>query len=188
MECHRCQHREAIEAGKYAKTPFRRTPCAKCELREVSLRTMTVDPERPVFVPGGEDGVNTPGRSGEESACAMVPFTEEAEGGETKLPVGVLEELVARLLTLPQEVRDVVCWRFLGLEYKEIARKQRITAAGAEARHKRAMRLFPELRELFVLKTLRRGLRVQRRYQAEFAGNGLGFEGFAGSGTRKGRV
>ncbi len=153
MECHRCQYREDIDAGKYAGMPFQRTPCAKCELREVSLRTMAVDPERPAYVVGGEVGA--------ESTCAMVPFPEEAEAGaaEAKLPVDVMEELVARLLTLPQELRDVVCWRFMGLEYKEIARKQRITTAGAEARHDRAMRLFPELRQLFIVKTARQKMR-----------------------------
>ncbi|MEI6150494.1 MAG: hypothetical protein WCS01_15450 [bacterium] len=153
MECHRCDHREALEAGKYARMPFEKTPCAKCELREVSLRTMEVDPERPVYVVGGEVGA--------EPTCNMVPFPEEAEAevAEAKLPVDVLEELVTRLLTLPQELRDVVCWRFMGMEYQDIASKQRITTAGAEARHRRAMRMFPELRELFILKTTRMKLR-----------------------------
>ena len=153
MQCHRCEHREAVEAGKYAGMPFEKTPCAKCELREVSLRTMAVDPERPAYVVGGNAGV--------EPTCNMVPFPEEAEmeAADAKLPVDVLEELVARLLTLPQELRDVVCWRFMGMEYKEIAKKQRITTAGAEARHDRAMRLFPELRQLFILKTSRQKMR-----------------------------
>lgn len=155
MECHRCKHREDLEAGKFAGMPFRKTPCAKCELREVSLRTMEVDPDRPVYVPGKEcDGIR-PRRDG----CEMVPFPEEGDAGDKKLPVSVMEELVARLLTLPQELRDVVCWRFMGKEYQEIARKQRITTAGAEARHRRAMRMFPELKELFILKTSRMKMR-----------------------------
>ena len=80
---------------------------------------------------------------------------EEGEAEDKSLPVRVMEELVARLLTLPQELRDVVCWRFMGMEYQDIAKKQRITAAGAEARHRRAMRMFPELSQLFILKTTR---------------------------------
>jgi len=158
MECHRCKYRGKVESGKYAKTRFRRTPCAKCELREVSLRTMEVDPNRPVFGYETRGGGATPGQT-----CSGVhydtPFPEEAEVADAKLPVNVLEELVARLLTLPQEVRDVVCWRFMGKEYKDIARRQRITSAGAEARHERAMRMFPELRELFIRKTWRAKLR-----------------------------
>jgi len=153
MECHKCNHRKDVEAGKFTGMPFQQTPCAKCELREVSLRTMAVDPDRPAYVVGLEVGA--------EPTCEMVPFPEEAEGEriEAKLPVDVLEELVVRLLTLPQDVRDIVCWRFIGLTYPEIARKQGITTAGAEARHERAMRLFPELRELFIVKTARQKMR-----------------------------
>ena len=149
MECHRCEYREKVKAGKYVRTRFGRTPCAKCELRESSMRTMAVDLDRPVYLPGVGSG----------STCEMVPFPVELEVAEAKLPVVVMEELVARLLELPQDVRDVVCLRFSGLEYKEIARRQRITAAGAEARHERAMGLFPELRELFILKTARHNRR-----------------------------
>ncbi len=151
MECHRCEHREAVEAGKYAGMSFGDTPCAKCELKEVSLRTMEVDPERPVFVPG-QEGLP-------ESSCRVDPFPDEGDECDKSLPVRVMEELVARLLTLPEELRDVVCWRFAGMEYQEIARRQRITTAGAEARHRRAMRMFPELRELFIVKTARKKVR-----------------------------
>ena len=161
MECHRCRHHGDVVAGRYAKTAFRLTPCGKCELREVSLRTMEVDPERPVYVPG----VVLPGTTPGQADCGFhvdVPFPEEAEVAVAKLPVNVMEEFVGRLLTLPQDVRDVVCWRFAGLTYPEIAQKQRITSAGAEARHRRAIRLFPELRQLFILKTRRHGRRRRR--------------------------
>jgi hypothetical protein len=151
MECHKCKHREDLEVGKYAKTRFRRTPCGKCELREISIRTMEVDRDRPVYDPG-KGGPSQP-------VYDVDPFPEEGDATETKMPVGVMEELVARLLSLPRELRDVVCWRFTGLTYPKIARKQRITTAGAEARHKRAMRLFPELRELFIAKTARKKMR-----------------------------
>ena len=62
---------------------------------------------------------------------------------------------------MTQDFRDVVCLRFIGLTYPEIAVKQGITSAGAEARHERAMRLFPELRELFILKTARHNKRCE---------------------------
>jgi hypothetical protein len=151
MECHHCKHRAEIKAGKYATTRFRRTPCGKCELRENSIRTMEVDLDRPVYDPG-KGGPSQP-------VYDRAPFPEEADATEAKMPVGVMEELVARLLSLPRELRDVVCWRFTGLTYPEIARKQRITTAGAEVRHKRAMRLFPELRELFIAKMARKKMR-----------------------------
>jgi hypothetical protein len=152
MQCHRCEHREAVEAGKYASRAFGRTPCAKCELQEDSSRTMAVEMDRPVFVPGHNEEV--------EPTYQMVLFHEELEPEEEmKLPVGVMGELVARLLSLPQELRDVVCWRFMGWSYPRIARKQGITMAGAEARHDRAMRLFPELRKLFARKMAKQKMR-----------------------------
>ena len=40
--------------------------------------------------------------------------------------------------------------------YPQIAQSQRITAAVAEQRHARALRMFPELRALFPAKTRRR--------------------------------
>jgi len=152
MQCHRCEHHEAVEAGKYALVSFEETPCAKCELLEDSSRTMQVELDRPVYVPGHDEGV--------EPTYQMVLFPEEAEPeAETSLPVEVMGELVGRLLSLPRELRDVVCWRFMGLSYPRIARKQQITTAGAEARHDRAMRLFPELRKLFARKIAKRQMR-----------------------------
>jgi hypothetical protein len=151
MECHRCEHQKDVQAGKYAKTPFGRTPCAKCELREVSVRTMELHQGRPVFMPGRVEG--------SDLSYDMTPFQEEVDGADETLPVGVMEELVARLLALPQDLRDVVCWRFTGMEYNEIGRKQNISAAGAEARHERAMEMFPELRELFIVKTAKQKMR-----------------------------
>ncbi len=151
MECHKCEYREAVEAGKYAGVPYAETPCSRCNLQEVSLLTMAEDRDRPAFVPG-KDGP-------QEATCEMVPFPEEVEAVDGKLPVGVMTEFIARLLALPPEVRDVVCWRFTGVTYPEIGRIQGITSAGAEARHERALRLFPELRKLFGRKIAKQKLR-----------------------------
>ena len=52
MECHKCEHHEAVEAGKYVGVTFELTPCSKCDLQEVSIRTIEVDGDRPVYVPG----------------------------------------------------------------------------------------------------------------------------------------
>jgi hypothetical protein len=93
--------------------------------------------------------------TGPEMVCEMKPFDEESDVAEEKLPLSVLTELFVRLMALPRELRDIVCWRFVGLTYPDIAKKQRVTGAGAEARHRRAMRMFPELRQLFIVKTAR---------------------------------
>jgi len=145
MECDKCEHAKDVQAGKYAKTAFGRTPCAKCELRENSSRTMQFDEDRPA--------------TGPEMVCEMNPFEEESDVKEDKLPVSVLTDLLVRLMALPRELRDIVCWRFVGLTYPEIGKKHRVTSAGAEARHRRAMRMFPELRQLFIVKTAKRKMR-----------------------------
>jgi hypothetical protein len=145
MKCHKCPHQKDVEAGKYKRVPFAKTPCAKCELEEVSIRTMEVDLNRPVYMPGGSlPGPEMPG---------------ESEVEEMKLPLRVMEEMVRRLLALPEELRLVVCWRFSGVSYPEIGRRQGITSAGAEARHRRAMEMFPELKELFIAKTVQSKMR-----------------------------
>jgi hypothetical protein len=94
-----------------------------------------------------------------EMVYEMKPFAEESDVKEDKLPVSVLTDLLVRLMALPRELRDIVCWRFVGLTYPDIAKKQRVTGAGAEARHRRAMRMFPELRQLFIVKTAKRKMR-----------------------------
>ena len=162
MECHRCKDAGKVASGGFGRTRFGQTPCAKCRLRESSKRTLEADVERPLLSPwlGGTD-------------CSLPLADADGEDSEGCLPVEVLTELVGRLMSLPRDVRDVVCLRFGGMEYKEIARRQRITAAGAEARHERALVLFPELQELFIGKTARHnrrrpdaggsGVRVARR-------------------------
>jgi DNA-directed RNA polymerase specialized sigma24 family protein len=97
--------------------------------------------------------------TGPEMVCVMKPFDEESDVKEDELPVSVLTDLLVRLMALPSELRDIVCWRFVGLTYPEIGKKHRVTSAGAEARHRRAMRMFPELRELFIVKTAKRKMR-----------------------------
>jgi hypothetical protein len=160
MECHKCEHRAAVSAGRFARARFQRTPCATCELKEDSSRTMQVDLERPVFLPGLE--------CGQEATCEMDPFPEEleAERDEVSLPLDVMEELVYRLLMLPEKLRNVVCWRFMGLTYPEIAEKQATTTAGAEARHRRAMKMFPELRQLFAMKVAKQKMRKAGKSEA----------------------
>ena len=141
MECHKCQHREDIESGKYYRAKFENTPCAACELKENSVRTIEFDPKRPAFTVGDVG----------EAESAVIP-DGEVEDKPGRLPVDVMETFVRRLMELPPDVRDVVCWRFSGMSYPEIGRLQGITTAGAEARHERAMRKFPELQKLFVEK------------------------------------
>ena len=148
MECHRCKHSEEIAAGKYANTPFRKTPCAKCKLEETSRRTREFDLWRVDASVGPED-------------VAASEFLTEKENGDL-MPVSVLSVLAEAMLALPGELRDVVCSRLAGMSYKEIAKVQGTAVTTAEMRHQRAMRLSPCLWAAFSRKVTRRKLREIR--------------------------
>ena len=140
MECYRCDHRKVVESGRYAVTPYAETPCAKCKLDDASLHTLEADTEDRT----------------DPLEIAAPAIDEERED---VMPVSVLAECVRQLMALPQDVRDVVCMRVLGLTYREIARRQGLTTAGAEARHERGMNLFPPLRQMFARKTAKVAMR-----------------------------
>ena len=148
MECHKCQERKAIEAGKYAQMDFEDTPCAKCQLKENSAFTLEFD-------------------AGRESRSQNPPsFAEATEGMESRIsekdalvPMSVLNEVVERLLILPPVLRDVVCWRFAGMKYRDIAVLQNVTMAAVEARHRRAMKGWPELKAMFQEKLVKQSKR-----------------------------
>jgi len=142
MECHKCQERKAIEAGKYAQMDFEDTPCAKCQLKENSAFTLEFDAER------GNALYRGPQTSDPK------PQTDEA-----LVPMSVLNEVVERLLILPPVLRDVVCWRFAGMKYRDIAVLQNVTMAAVEARHRRAMKGWPELKAMFQEKLVKQSKR-----------------------------
>ncbi len=142
MECHKCQERKAVEAGKYAQMDFEDTPCAKCQLKENSAFTLEFDAER-----GNAD-------SRRPETSDLRPQTDEA-----LVPMSVLNEVVERLLILPPVLRDVVCWRFAGMKYRDIAVLQNVTMAAVEARHRRAMKGWPELKAMFQEKLVKQSKR-----------------------------
>ncbi|MCX6995788.1 MAG: sigma-70 region 4 domain-containing protein [Kiritimatiellaeota bacterium] len=143
MECHRCPHREDVESGKYRGVAFVKTPCASCEQVEKSGYTIAFDEERAdkEIVDGG-GGTQVTGME-----------------NDIRLPISVMSEAVAQLLTMPPAVRDVVCWRFAGMKYGDIARVQGVTVAAVENRQRRAMQRWPALRALFAEKAAKQGRR-----------------------------
>jgi hypothetical protein len=146
MECHRCEHRAAIEAGKFRGVAFEKTPCGRCSLVETSVWTRTVD-------------------EGFLAAATLVediPFDERGDGDGAVLPVAVLEETVALLMTLDPGVRDVVCWRYQGIRYGEIAKRLGVTTAAVEKRHRAALRQWPVLKMLFLEKVAKNARRKNR--------------------------
>jgi hypothetical protein len=140
MECHRCEHRAEIESGKYRGVAFEDTPCAKCELRESSSGTMEFDEDR-----APEPGARCSAGGGQENQG-------EERMGEDRLPISVMSEAVVELLYMPPVLRDIVCWRFAGMKYREIAMVFGVTTKAIERRQERAMKSWPALRALFAVK------------------------------------
>lgn len=137
MECHRCKDKVDIEAGKFAQVAYDDTPCAKCQLNENSELTMEFHVEM------GDARTQDSGlRDQRENAAEL----------EEVLPVSVMSEVVFRLLSMTPETRDVVCWRFAGMSYRDIAVLQGVTVAAVEKRHWKAMKKWPALRAMFAMK------------------------------------
>ena len=153
MECHKCRYRRDVVAGRYANLEFAQTPCALCELNEGDSFAIEFNDE----LSGSATEESTPGQ---EPFVEDVHFPEEIDAEvEPRVPVSVLWELVVTLLTLPPRTRDVVCWRYAGYKYLDIARVQHVTKAAAELRHRKALKQYPLLRCLFPSKT---GRKVER--------------------------
>ncbi len=166
MECHKCPFREKIEAGKFALVPYDETPCAKCELKEYSDRTIEFDQERE------NQTATAAGTSAFGSTADMTPdmtnslqsaeyFRNASESGheEELLPLSLMNEVVFRLLSMPPDTRDVLCWRFAGIPYRDIAILQGCTVAAVEKRHWKAMKKWPALRAMFATKVAKQSRR-----------------------------
>lgn len=130
MECHRCPEQAAIKSGKFEEMAYSDTPCAKCQLNENSDLTMEFHVEM------GDARTQDSG----------------LEDMEVMLPISVMKEIVFRLLSMTPETRDVLCWRFAGMPYRDIAVLQGVTIAAVEKRHWKAMKKWPALRAMFAMK------------------------------------
>ena len=135
MECHLCPHNEDVASGKYRGMAFETTPCAACELKDDPGFAIAFNSEHPAaaaVVSGGPEETD--------------PMRDQG------LPVSALWELVVTLLLLPPRTRDILCWRYAGYKYHEIALVQRVTKSAVELRHRNALKRFPLLRALFPAK------------------------------------
>ncbi len=124
MNCTRCPHNKAVSSGQFRNTPFEKTPCSKCELK----------PDENRAVPFIDDM---------GGAAPEMPIDDDG-----LLPIHVLGEFVAGVMRLNSKQRDAVCLRYAGYSYPEIAKKLRISIATSEARVRRAVACWDDLREL----------------------------------------
>ena len=136
--CHSCEHAAGIAEGKYAGAAWEDVPCSTCDVMSGMGFSIEFDELRPAGEAVGD---------------------EDSSGGEDRLPVDVMREIVVGLLKLKPELRDVVAWRFAGIRYKDIALALGVTLGCAEKRHRRALELWPALRALFPRKVAKQGMR-----------------------------
>jgi hypothetical protein len=130
MQCHHCQHAEDIAAGKFKQVPFEETPCAKCDFTDAADQAVDFEDWRGVF-------------------------DEKPSPSLHVLPVAILGDVVRLLLSLPPPLRDLVCWRYEGVPYWEIANRLGVRTSVVEKRHQRVMQRVPALKALFIGKAVR---------------------------------
>lgn len=148
MTCHSCPHSEAILRGEFDSKPWNKVPCATCKLNEIAEYTVPLDVARPPVDP---------------YSFALKPAVNNQP--PVLIPPDVLSEFITGFLSLPPEQRDVISWRFQGLEYKEIAERQGVTPQCVEKRQRLAMRDWPVLEFLFPFKVACRRYRRSRKQE-----------------------
>ena len=162
MQCHKCPHIESIQRGDYASKPWQDTPCAKCKLGEDTFYSVPFDEEQHVVAGGVDPGpamsayTVAGGRDPGSAARCSLP-------DDVLLPASTFATCLQGLLTLDPELREIVALRFLGWSYREIAEEQGTSTQLAEMRHKRALRDWPALADLFPKKMAKQARRKSRK-------------------------
>ncbi len=152
--CHDCPTAIEIAQGLHTTTAWQWLPCATCNVMSGVGFSISFNENRADKLQVKEmSGYHS---QGEGSATTTV------NDGEKMYPMSVLREMAKGLLSLPGPVRDSVCFRISGLQYKEIGKKMGVTTACAEKRHRRALELFPALKALFPEKIAKQSRRKPR--------------------------
>jgi DNA-directed RNA polymerase specialized sigma24 family protein len=136
MKCHNCPHSKKVESGAFKNMAFADMPCAACELSEF--------PEP--AIPLNDEVLLQP--------AAAAPEEPEHSAFDA------IAHIITTILLMPPVLRDVICWRYAGFKYQDIALLQNCTAAAVEARHRRAFNQWPELKALFALKMAKQKRRL----------------------------
>lgn len=137
MECHRCSHAAEVRDGRWRGVRWERTPCSRCELVQSSAGTKEYKDNMAI----------------DEGAPKPWEFEEAPESEkEEMLPLAVMAQAVAGLMSMDSLTREVVCQRYMGKRYRLIAEAHGVSTAAAEHRHARALVRWPALREMFAAK------------------------------------
>ena len=136
MECHKCEHRMAVETGKFRGMAFDETPCARCD-------GMASGPYPLQF----RDLATTEDRAAIDVGVPELAFPEEVP--EPVLPVSVLVSAMALFLALPEQLLAVLRLRYQGWTFVRIAKETGLSVDAVEKRYRRALRRWPALVVLF---------------------------------------
>ena len=148
--CHNCETAVEIANGKYQGKKWDELPCATCEVVAETSHAMEYDENRPAANPVNRLQTTDLGGA----------------GAEEMMPVSVLSDAMAELLTMPRELRDLICWRNSGMLYREIGLVLRVSPAAVERRLKRAMKKWPALAAMFAVKAAKQKRRkLHRRHR-----------------------
>lgn len=137
MECHKCEHRAAVEVGRCRGRAFEDTPCARCDGTSPEPYTLPYCEEKRSSDPLSEE-LSVP-----EQAFPVADPPEESYSIEALVPV------FAEILALPDFELRMLRLRRRGSSYESIASALGSTPRGVQARFVRLMARFPVLATLF---------------------------------------
>ena len=136
MECHKCEHRAALVAGRFRFAAFENTPCARCDGTSPESYTLPFCDEK-----GAED-VLSPELSVPEQAFPA------AEPPDT-CSIDDLAKVLAVILSLPDVELRILRLRRRGLSHEAIAAALGLPRRVPQVRFKRLLARFPVLALLF---------------------------------------
>ena len=137
MECHKCEHRVAVEAGKFRGMAFDETPCARCDGMARASYPLQYR-EMPDADETAVDGSGVPD----------LAFPEEVQ--EAVLPMSVLVSTMAAFLSLPDSELRLLCLRYQGWSNVRIGQAMGVSTGAVKMRFIRALRRWPQLTSLFI--------------------------------------
>ena len=137
MECHKCEHRAAIEAGEFRGVAFEQTPCAQCDgsvSERYALLFQELSPTDETLSP--------------EPSVPDQAFPEE-EPAAPLLPVSALVIAVEAILSLPELDLKVIKLKRQGFSHSKIAIAMGCGRRAIESRFNRILSRCPALAALF---------------------------------------
>ena len=137
MECHKCKHRAAIEAGEFRGVAFEQTPCAQCDgsvSERYALLFQELSPTDETLSP--------------EPSVPDQAFPEE-EPAAPLLPVSALVIAVEAILSLPELDLQVLKLKRKGYTHTEIGNAMGFGQRAIACRFNRVLMRCPVLAALF---------------------------------------